>query len=216
MSRDYRALLWAWTGVLLLFALLATGAAFFDRFPADERIAHAIQNIDVPAFGGFVDFVNWIGNPWTSVALILLFALAFVLARAPLAAVLLLFTLLAKWVNSVLQDLIERPRPSPELVDVTKRVDAFSFPSGHTLGTALVFGLLFFLLPAIVPWRVLRWALQAGCVLLVAAAGPARVYIGVHWPSDVLGGYLLALLFLVPLVGAYLELGGSRMRKIQP
>ena len=55
-------MLWLWAAVALLLGALALFAAFYDRFPADERIAHAIQDIDVPAFGGFVDFVNLLGD----------------------------------------------------------------------------------------------------------------------------------------------------------
>ena len=68
---------------------------------------------------------------------------------------------------------------------------------------AAFYGLLFFLIPIVVPWRPLRWVLQAGCLLVVLAGGPARVYVGVHWSSDVLGGYLVALLFLLPALAVY-------------
>jgi undecaprenyl-diphosphatase len=189
-----------------VFALMAAGAALFDRFPGDERIAHAIQDIDVPAFGGFVDAINWLGNTWPSAALVIILAAAFALRRAPVAAGLVLLTFAAKWLNSALQDLIGRPRPSPDLIEVTKHIEAGSFPSGHTVSTTVLFGLLFFLAPALVAWPAARWALRAGCLLVIAAAGPARVYIGVHWPSDVFGGYLLALLFLAPLFLLYVEL----------
>ena len=194
---------WLWVALALLFVALSAFAAFYDYFPADERIAHEIQDIDVPAFGGFVDFVNTLGDAWLYVSLTLLAAIAFATMRAGWASAAVLLTFAPRALNSVLKDLIERPRPSPELLDASNDASGFGFPSGHTVGTAALFGVLFFLIPAAVPWRPLRWLLQLGCLLLVVAAGPARVYVGAHWPSDTLGGYLLALLFLAPLAVAY-------------
>lgn len=192
-----------WLALALLFLALAGFAAFYDRFPSDERIAHAIQEVDVPAFGGFVDFVNLPGDAPVYIPLTLGLSAAFVIARAGWEAALMLLTFAPRAVNSVLKDLVERPRPSADLVDVMGDASGFGFPSGHTVGTAALFGMLFFLIPAAVSWRPLRWLLQLGCLLLALAAGPARVYIGVHWPSDVLGGYLLTLLFLAPALLAY-------------
>ena len=57
VSATRRRLIWGsglWLALALLFVVLAVLAAFYDRFPADERIAHAIQGIDVPALGGFL------------------------------------------------------------------------------------------------------------------------------------------------------------------
>jgi undecaprenyl-diphosphatase len=192
-----------WASAALFLCLLATLAAFFDRFPGDESIARATQAIDLPAFGGFLTFVNFLGDTWLYMTLTLALAGAFVLARAVPEAVLVLLTFAPRIFSGMVKGWVERPRPSPELLDVTHDASGFSFPSGHTVGTAALFGVLFFLMPAIVPWRPLRWALQAGCLLAVVAAGPARVYIGVHWPSDVFAGYLLALLVLAPPLAVY-------------
>ncbi len=195
--------LWLWSAVALLFLAHAVFAAFFDRFPSDERITDAMQNIDVPAFGGFLAFVNLLGNTWLYASLTLSLTVAFALARAGPEAVLVLLSFVARGLNGMLKGWVERPRPSPELVDVSSDASGFSFPSGHTVGTACLFGVLFFLIPAVVPWRPMRWVLQAGCLLVVVAAGPARVFIGVHWPSDVLAGYLVAFLFFAPMLAAY-------------
>ncbi len=199
-------LLWLaclWSALALFFVVLSSLAAFYDRFPSDERIAHAIQGVDVPALGGFFNFVNALGSMWFYVPITIALAAGFAFARAGSEAVLMFLTLVPRGLNGVVKDWVERPRPSPDRVDVRGDASGFGFPSGHAVGTAAVFGMLFFLIPRVVPWRPLRWSLQAGCLLLVVAAGPARVYVGVHWPSDVLGGYLLALLFVVPLVAAY-------------
>ena len=206
VSATRRRLVWGsglWLALSLLFVVLAVLAAFYDRFPADERIAHAIQDIDLPAFGGFLAFVNFLGDAWISVALVLSLTVAFGLVRAGSEAVLVFLAFVPQGINVGLKGLVERPRPSPELVEVTSHASGSSFPSGHTAVTAALFGLLFFLLPAVIPWRPLRWTLQAGCALIVLAAGPARVYVGVHWPSDVLGGYLLTFLLLAPPLLAY-------------
>lgn len=207
----WAALLWATVGVA--FLILAVFAWFYDYFPSDVFIARRIQNIDVPAFGGYVDFVNLVGNGWVLIALALIGAAGLAAARAPAEATLLLLAIGPRLVNSVLKGVIQRPRPSQELVDVSGHATNYSFPSGHAVGTSVLLGALFLIIPAVVPMRPLRWLLQTACLLLIVSAGAARVYVGVHWPSDVLGGYLLALMFLIPAIDAYRAIKGNQMRK---
>jgi undecaprenyl-diphosphatase len=205
-TRSRPAAVRLWIAGAVSFALLAIGAALFDRFPGDVALARAVQDMDTAGASTFFDAVNWLGNTWPSTVLILLFAAAFAWRGPPLAAGLVLLTFVAKGLNTALQELIDRPRPSSDLIEVHKQIDAGSFPSGHTVTTTVLFGLLFFLIAALVPWPPARWALRAVCLVVIAAAGPARVYIGVHWPSDVFGGYLLSLLLLAPMFLTYLWL----------
>jgi undecaprenyl-diphosphatase len=196
--------------LLVLFLFLAITAKFYDYFPSDVYIAHRIQDIDVAGFAGFVDFTNALGSAWVFVPLTVALAVLLAARNAWLEAVLMVATFFPRYVNGWVKDAVDRPRPSSDLIDVTGSASGLGFPSGHTTGTAVLFGLLFLLMPALVPWRPLRWLLQAGCLLLVAAAGTARVYAGVHWPSDALGGYVLALLFLIPALAALLALPAKR------
>ena len=201
-----RLLLWGlglWLATAAFFLFISVFAAFYDYFPADLRIAHAIQGVDVPAFGGFMDFMNVIGSTKMYVLQLLVFTVGFAVVRAGWESILMLLTIAPNVLGHLMKDWVERPRPSPDFVDVSAKVTSLSFPSGHVLATATLFGVLFFLIPAVVPWRPARWALMAVCLLFVAAAGPARVYVGVHWPSDTLGSYLLVFLFMAPLVAAY-------------
>src|SRR3990172_9368122 len=92
---------WAWAAVAFLFLFLAVLASFYDRFPADERIAHAIQDIDVPALGGFFDFTNTLGDAWFYIPLTLGVALAFAVARAGWEAALLPLTFIPRGLNSL-------------------------------------------------------------------------------------------------------------------
>ena len=192
-----------WFTALVFFLFMAVMAAFYDYFPADLRIAHAIQDIDVPAFGGYVDFMNFVGDEKVYVVLTVLAIGAFARARAGWEAILLALTIVPPAIESAMKSWVGRPRPSADLLHIDGHYSGASFPSGHVVGMAALFGALFFLVPAVVPWRPVRWVLQAGCLLLVASAGPARVYVGAHWPSDVLGSLLLAFVVLAPLLVGY-------------
>ena len=92
-------------------------------------------------------------------------------------------------VGSILKLLFSRLRP-PGHQEIAVLVDTYSFPSGHATGSMVAYGLL-----ALVAWHLLPqpWALVAAmaCAAIILFVGISRVYLGVHFPSDVLAGWLL-------------------------
>jgi undecaprenyl-diphosphatase len=92
-------------------------------------------------------------------------------------------------VRTALMVLLDRARPP--VADWAVRAGGHSFPSGHTTSGAIAAGLLAWGLLRLRPDRLVR-TLAAACCLVAGAVGCSRVYLGVHWPTDVLGGWLLA------------------------
>lgn len=80
-------------------------------------------------------------------------------------------------------------RPRPELVPHGAAVHTASFPSGHSLMAAVVYLTLAVLVARTMPSRRLRVYVVALAVLVTVAVGVSRVYLGVHWPTDVLAGW---------------------------
>jgi undecaprenyl-diphosphatase len=89
------------------------------------------------------------------------------------------------------------------LVHVAHHLPGSSFPAGHVLNFTVFAGFLCYLTCVQLAPSWLRTALIAFLVAMIALMGIARIYAGEHWPSDVLGGYLLGILWLATTVEFY-------------
>jgi membrane-associated phospholipid phosphatase len=190
---------WLFWAVGLAFAVgLTVLARATSRLPGDLPLARAIQDAPFPA--RLADALNALGTGWPAILVVIVIATIFALFRlrgfAPLFVAATVFGL----VSAPLKILAGRPRPDASLLDVTDQIAGMSFPSGHALHATVSFGLLAFLLESVALPTGVRRALQAGCLLVVLLTGVSRVYVGVHWPSDVLGGYIWGTLIVAALL----------------
>ncbi|WP_433660385.1 phosphatase PAP2 family protein [Nocardia sp. CA-128927] len=99
------------------------------------------------------------------------------------------------------KNLIGRTRPPihDHLVVKTN----FAYPSGHSLGSIAVIGVLAILLIPRLRRPAARWIVGIAATIFVAAVGLSRIYLGVHWPTDVLGGWSLGALWVILCFSAY-------------
>jgi len=105
--------------------------------------------------------------------------------------------------TNLIKVLVARPRPNPPGQVVA--AGGYSFPSGHTTGSLVGFCLLAWLACLVTTRIGLRWAVWSVAVTTAALVGVSRIYLGVHYPTDVIGGWLLASAWLGALaVGARL------------
>jgi len=204
--------------VVSLLALLTLAISIVARFvaylPGDVRIEQAYQSVGLPVLGGLMHIENALGSPWPAVTIISAVAVVLFLVHDRRLALVFLLANALRGVGSLVKDVVNRPRPSASLVHVTDHASGASFPSGHVFSAVLLYGMLAILLEAVPLPRPVRRSLQLLCLAVILLMGPARVYSGAHWPSDVIGGYLwgTTLLLLAIRAGLAVRLLPSPLR----
>lgn len=154
-----------------------------------------------PGLVTFLKVLTFFGSPpWLWVLVALATVITWRRHRVRLSVFLIVTTLGGGILDSVVKEAVNRPRPS--LVDPVATAYGKSFPSGHSMSSTIVYGaLLMVFLPVVA--RRLRPAMLAAAMVLVGAIGFSRLALGVHYISDVVGGYILGVAWLAASVAAF-------------
>ncbi|MGI9149732.1 MAG: phosphatase PAP2 family protein [Chloroflexota bacterium] len=192
---------------MLAAGMALVGVAFLaeqsDTTAVELTATLWLQRFTAPWFATFMYMVSWPGYQPQSWVLPVVVAVPFAVRGMWIEALWLVATQIASLVDMLLKLVVNRPRPSHDLVGVLAPLSDSSFPSGHTVQYTALFGCAFFLIYVLAKRSSSRTiALTLLCVPIVLV-GPSRLYLGQHWLSDVLGGYAVAVLFLVPYCWVY-------------
>ena len=183
--------------------IISICALLTPRFPGDLYLALRLQSIDSPFLLSLAQGIAFIFRGWYSALVVVVIGMFVWWRTGRREAVMILAAGLLNFVNAPLKLLIGRPRPSPDLIEVFAVESDKSFPSGHAFYAITIFGFLAYIIFVNLKKSILRTILLAAFTALILLIGVSRVYLGVHWPSDILGGYLIGGTFLILLIWFY-------------
>ena len=180
---------------LLFFAWLAWGVLAGTVKPLDLAIREAVHGHAFPALTFAMRVLTWAGSAAVLLPLTVLLVWRWMREGRRRRALLFVTMIIgAELLEQVLKLVFARPRPVP-FFDLAAPV-GYSFPSGHALVSCCFYGAL----AALAHGReALAWVAAA---LLVALIGFSRVYLGVHYPSDVVAGYAAAVVWVLAVRSA--------------
>ena len=193
-SRTFRRTISIVLWLLLLVALaLSVSAALMPRLPGDLPVALWVQALATPWLDTAMEAVTSLGGRLVSIASIAVLGTGFVLVRRWQEGTAFLGVLVLEALVQVIKVVVDRPRPSEQLVRVIESGSSGSFPSGHAYHDVVFWGLLLVLLVVHIRPLWLRRSVAALTLAFILLSGVSRVYVGAHWPSDVLGSVALGI-----------------------
>lgn len=194
---QHKKLYYQFTGsiFLLLFVFIGYVVKFYPHSTIlttfDMGIIQHVQGFIEPKITEIMTFITSLGSPAFDIMVSVIIFAVFVFKRRYVEAIYLAINmaLIAGVGNQVLKLIFHRERP--DFLRLTFE-SGYSYPSGHAMGSLLLYGTIFILVCTMTKSKALHWLTGLVCAVLVIGVGISRIYLGVHYPSDIIGGWLMA------------------------
>jgi len=183
-----------------LALIVSIYAWFTPLLPGDLYLTLHLQSFNNHFLLSVMRWVSFIFSGWSSVLVVITIGILVWWRIGRLEAILIPVGGLLTLVNTALKLAINRQRPSADLIHVLSPEQNNSFPSGHAFFAIVLLGLLAYFIFINLKNRTLRMVALVGLIALVLLIGTSRVYLGAHWSSDVIGGYLIGGVLLTALI----------------
>ena len=182
---------------LWLFAEIADEVLEQETDAFDTAILQTLANFHTPLLNKIMIGVTFLGEPTVLAWLSLTFGLVLLVQKQWSSFIITVITATGAIVlNLWLKNMFSRARP--ELWERIIDVSFYSFPSGHAMISLVIYGFIgYWLASSLKSWRI---PIIGITIFLIAAIGLSRLYLGVHWPTDVIAGYAAGLVWLITCI----------------
>ncbi|MEN8446814.1 MAG: phosphatase PAP2 family protein [Cyanobacteria bacterium J06555_13] len=181
-----------YSSILIVLVGLSSAVLLEHTFAFDPTVLNAVNQLHSPPLDRMMLFFTWLGNPqWTVPLALAVFASLWFRTHQRQATIFALDCFGGAVLSTCLKIFFGKIRPAlweSPIVETT-----FSYPSGHALGAVVLYGFLAYLLAIRLPGY--RGIIYIGAIALCLAIGFSRLYLGVHWPTDLIGGYIIGFLW---------------------
>ena len=204
------------TGLVTLFgfSIMVIFAVNQDITDFDRTVIAYIQEFETSTLTSIMKFFTFIGSFSAMLVIVLLTSLFLYVVMKHRVEIILLWSVVISTpiLNWILKQIFHRARPEfHRLIDI----GGYSFPSGHAMNAFAFYGILAFLLWRHIPNRTGRTILILFSSLFIVLIGISRVYLVVHYPSDIIGGYLASGFWLTIVVGLFQKYRDKHFEKIK-
>lgn len=180
----------------LFFVMLGYTVRYYPTslVTVDDTIQNLIRGSLPSHLTQFFKIVTVLGNVFSQMILVTFFAIFFVYKKWKVEALFLITNGLVSGLVVMLFKLIyQRLRPSLEHIVYA---GGFSFPSGHALGSMMIYGALLIIFLGRIKSQQWKYLISFVMIAIIILIGLSRIYLGVHYPTDVLGGFICGFGFL--------------------